>query len=566
MSLKHWPIMGKIALVILILGGCAGLATFISAQMLRGQATEYQGLLKGEARANVALARVSRQIAYMERSIFQAITATTAEGNKTAETNFKNGQEVLRQRFEAAKAALPERAGEFDRLHAKILAGFADKCGQAMRLALDSTDMSAIEQATALMNTVCAPAIQQVALEVVKVVDDTTASVDANIVALEAASGREILVLSGGTAAAILVSLVLAFLISRYGIVQPLALVIGVMGRLEKGELKVEVPGTDRRDEIGRLAGGVEIFRQGLVEAEHMREAARLEEQRAAERLRAERHAIADTFEASMGALATAFTKSSSEVSEAARNLSSTAEETSRQAQAVGHAAEEASTNVETVAASTEEMSASIREIGIQVSNAARIAAAAAEETGRTQSEINELSQSAAKIGEVVDLITNIAGQTNLLALNATIEAARAGEMGKGFAVVAQEVKQLAAQTAKATEEIASKVSEIQQATNRSVDSIDRIVSTISDIRTSSSAIASAVEEQGAATREIAVNTQQAAQGTGTVNHNISGVGRAAEMTGAASTQLMSLSSALAGQAGQLQVEVERVVRNLRAG
>ncbi|GGF88534.1 hypothetical protein GCM10007301_55600 [Azorhizobium oxalatiphilum] len=566
MSFGNWPIIGKIALIIVLLGACAGFGTVIAGIKLREQAASYEGLLTGETRVNLALARVGRQIVAVERSIFQAITARSDAGNRAAQANYQQNLDILGRRFDMAKAAVPARAAEFDSLQARAREVFAGQCFRALQLALEDTVATNVEMANEIMNETCTPAAEKLASDVTRIIDETTTTVDQKISDLKAASERTAWGLVEAMAAAIVIALALAFLISRYGITRPLGRVVGVMEELEKGNLHTDVPGTDRRDEVGRLAQGLEVFRLGLVETERLREQAALDEQRAAQRLKQERLAIADTFEASMGALTAAFTQSSGEVSEAARNLSSTAEETSRQAQAVGHAAEEATTNVETVAAATEEMSASIREIGSQVANAARIASAAAEESARTQSEIIELSDSAAKIGEVVDLITNIAGQTNLLALNATIEAARAGEMGKGFAVVAQEVKALAAQTARATEEIAGKVGEIQKATNRSVESIDRIVSTITEIRTSSSAIAAAIEEQGAATQEIASNTQNAARGTGTVNDNISGVGRAAEMTGAASTQLMTLSSALAGQASQLQVEVDRVINNLRAG
>jgi methyl-accepting chemotaxis protein len=211
-------------------------------------------------------------------------------------------------------------------------------------------------------------------------------------------------------------------------------------------------------------------------------------------------------------------------------------------------------------------MAASIREIANQVTKSTEVSNTAASEAAQTESDVRALSQAATKIGEVVDLINNIAGQTNLLALNATIEAARAGEAGRGFAVVASEVKQLAAQTAHATGEIGAKIAEIQQATERTVGSITRIVATVTDIQTISTIIASAIEEQGAATGEIAANTQRAAHGTEAVSDNITGVGRSAEMTGAASVQLMSLSSTLTDSAGGLQKDVADFIRQVRAG
>jgi methyl-accepting chemotaxis protein len=207
----------------------------------------------------------------------------------------------------------------------------------------------------------------------------------------------------------------------------------------------------------------------------------------------------------------------------------------------------------------------SVREINGQVSRTAEVAHEAASEANQTEAEIRILAQAAQGIGEVVNLINDIASQTNLLALNATIEAARAGEAGKGFAVVASEVKALATQTAQATKDIGDKVSQIQSATERTVVSIEKIVTTISDIRNISTILASAVEQQGAATNEIAGNTAKAADGTQAVTENIFGVGRAAETTGAASTQLMSLSGSLTSQANELQQEVRDFVKQVQS-
>jgi methyl-accepting chemotaxis protein len=228
-------------------------------------------------------------------------------------------------------------------------------------------------------------------------------------------------------------------------------------------------------------------------------------------------------------------------------------------------AAGEAAGNVQTVAAATEEVAVSIREINSQVGTAAQATTGAADEAARTEAEIRELSVAAANVGEVVNLIANIASQTNLLALNATIEAARAGDAGKGFAVVASEVKALATQTARATEEISRKVGEIQGATQRTVDSIVHIVAAIGNVRSISAAIASAVEQQGAATHEIAVNTARAADGTEQVTQTMQEVSRAVSMTGAASTQLMGLSGSLSEQAYDLQREVQNFVKQLSA-
>jgi methyl-accepting chemotaxis protein len=360
--------------------------------------------------------------------------------------------------------------------------------------------------------------------------------------------------------------LIYSLWLSIFAVSRPLDRVAGVVGKIADGAYQTEIPAVSGRDEIANLWRATGKLRDKALEAEQLKAEQEVNDAKAAQELILERNRIADRFQSSMGKLAEDFVSVSKEVASSAENLSATAEETSRQAQAVTGAAEEAALNVEGVASATEEMTGSVQEINSQVTRSAAVALTATEEASRTEAQIRELSAAAAQIGDVVNLISAIAGQTNLLALNATIEAARAGEAGKGFAVVASEVKNLAGQTAKATEEISKKVDEIQAATSATVGSIETIVSTISTIRDLTTAIAGSVEQQGHATSEIANNTQRASVGTHEVTQNIHGVGHAAEQTGAAATQLMQLSSGLQGRASDLEREVEIFVRTLRAG
>jgi methyl-accepting chemotaxis protein len=366
--------------------------------------------------------------------------------------------------------------------------------------------------------------------------------------------------------AAIVISalgILLGLLVSN-AISRPITALSGRMTEMAGGDLATTVPNTAQADEIGDMARTVEQLRLQLDEAEKVRaeHGARAATEKEA---MAHRLDLGTAFVTRMQELAAGFAQSSNEVSDAAKNLSATAEETARQAQSVAAAAEQASSNVQTVASSSEEMATSVREITGQVSHSADVADAASQEAEQSNQRITQLASAAAAIGDVVNLISNIAGQTNLLALNATIEAARAGEAGKGFAVVAAEVKQLATQTERATQDIGAKVTEIQHATDGTVKSMTEIIRTITDIKEIASSIAGAVEEQGAATDEIARNCQQAAVGTQQVTSNIAGVGQAAEMTGAASTQLMQLSNGLSGQAADLRRAVDDFMRDLNA-
>ncbi|MDK9721568.1 MAG: methyl-accepting chemotaxis protein [Rhodospirillales bacterium] len=353
------------------------------------------------------------------------------------------------------------------------------------------------------------------------------------------------------------------FAIAR-GISNPIGSITNVMTKLKDGQRSVEVPYTANHDEVGEMARAVEVFKQNLIKVEAMQvEQERLKHQ-AEEDHKRTLFDMADNFEKSVMGIVSAVSSSATELHSSAQSLSAMAEQTQRQATAVAAASDEASTNVQTVAAAAEELSSSISEIGRQVEESAKVTAGAVDEANRVNKMVQGLAHAASKIGEVVNLITDIASQTNLLALNATIEAARAGDAGKGFAVVANEVKSLANQTAKATDEIASQITSVQNATQTAVQGIEGITNTIGRISEISSAIASAVEEQGAATGEISRNVQQAAAGTNEVSSNISGVTQASTETGHAATQVLEAASELSQQSEHLRADVGRFIAHLK--
>jgi methyl-accepting chemotaxis protein len=365
--------------------------------------------------------------------------------------------------------------------------------------------------------------------------------------------------------AVLMVVLVVSGLVIARSISRPLATITDRMQLLAKGDKSIDVPYAQKRDEIGDLARALDIFKTQAIEMDQMRDEQEAMRAQAEHDKKASMERLASDFESKVGSIIEAVGSGATEMRDTANMMAATAGDTSSQANTVAAASEEASRNVQTVAVATEELTSSISEISRRVAESAATARNAVNEAETTNEKVESLSVAAQKIGEVVELISEIAEQTNLLALNATIEAARAGEAGKGFAVVASEVKSLANQTAKATEEIGTQIAAIQDASNTSVDAIKSISAIIAEIDDNSSGIAAAVEQQGAATQEISRNVQEASSGTQEVSSNIAGVNTAASETGRAAKEVLEAAGQLNQQADTLKLEVAKFLNEVRA-
>jgi methyl-accepting chemotaxis protein len=366
------------------------------------------------------------------------------------------------------------------------------------------------------------------------------------------------------TIAAVVICLLMTWLIGGV-ISNPVVAMTAAMRRLAGGDTATAIPSIGRTDEVGEMASAVQVFKDNMLDSDRLRTEQEAAKQRAEAERRQAMLELADGFESRVGNIVKGVAAASTELQSTAQALAATAEQTMRRSTAVAGASEEATQNVQTVASATEELSASISVISHQVAQASGMIREGVRQANLSNEQVQGLTGASERIGDVLRIISSIAGQTNLLALNATIEAARAGDAGKGFAVVASEVKALANQTAKATEEIAGLIRTIQDATQSSAQLIRGIAETIGRVDDVATTIALAVEQQGSATQEIARNVLQAAQGTQDVSGSIGGVSQAAQETGAAATQMLASASELSKNGETLKTQMDMFLREIRA-
>lgn len=555
-----WKVLFAPAFVILVLIGLGAYAL----QMLRTNQASAEALMSGPVLQAELVADFSSTIWAAQARLYSLMATSASEtdqkkikavATRTSSTLIEVMEKL--KAFDAVKTWEAKTAANLETLRASTT-GYVKQAKTVI-------EMADGEAGTALMLMTSA---ERSFLVIDKLTDEMTEATkdfrDREIARANIKLHEQGFILAVIALAAVLVGGLVSLLVSM-GISQPVVKIAGVIKHIAESNLDVVVPATNRRDEIGIIAKAVQVFKENMVETEKLR-AGQVE---AAKRAEAEKKAtmltLADEFQAAVGNIVDIVSHSATELEVTANTLMKTAQVTQQLSSAVAITSDHASGNVQSVATATEEMSTSVHEIARQTEESRRIASEAVSQVEKTDLRVNELAQAAGRIGEVVKLITAIAAQTNLLALNATIEAARAGAAGKGFAVVAQEVKALASQTAKATEDIGAHISDIQAATKDSVTAIEDIGTTIRKISAIAATIAIQVEEQAVANEEITRNVVQAAQGTAHVAANMTNVSGGAGETETASTQVLNSAQSLSQESTRLKLAVEKFLNTVRA-
>jgi len=581
LKFNNWKINNKIMVIVIIPIMIGAVGSFITYSQMTSLGFEIQGVAERDIPLVNALTEV--EINQLEQAInFEQILRLSGLGSehggnshlKAAEANFekysKLAQEEISTVLEMVKKNLkadhlsdPEKEKlQSVLVQIELIATQHEEYDHTVQKAIEAINNGATDgELSGLLQTIEA---EQVLLidEVTKLLKEVEAFTENALIAAEhheAAAAQNMVIFSILTA---VIGFSIGFFVSRL-ISTPIKAMTSAMNTLSGGHYNIDIPAQGREDEVGEMATSVQVFKENLIKNKELSDSV-AEEQKERVRRAELRDQITASFDKDISSMLESVDKSTNTMEETAQNMSAIAEQTTAQSVTVASASEEASVNVQTVSAASEELAASIVEISRQVSQSTDIAGSAVVEVENTNEKIQGLAEAANKIGEVVALITDIADQTNLLALNATIEAARAGDAGKGFAVVASEVKNLANQTAKATEQISSQISDIQNATQAAVTAIGSIGGTIGQINEITSGIAAAVEEQGAATQEIARNVEQAAQGTSDVSQNIEGVRQAAGETAGASNKVLQVVHELKDESATLSSQVEKFFTDIK--
>ncbi|SDA26689.1 Methyl-accepting chemotaxis protein [Methylobacterium sp. UNC378MF] len=546
-----------IAMISMIVGGCIWYAQSRMTTIDDG----YSQFIVNEAAAVAEARRLNRLMIELNYWVYRIIAETEQSQMQDANKGFEAVLPKVRELLPVFRSHALTFAARIDEQAARIERYLRD-VNEVRRLGTANQN----DQAIALVHSAIDPTFSSMLAEGNTIAEDINAYMQKGSDDLTDQTNATRRTLMTVSALGMLAGLLAAVFIATVGITRPLDRLVKVLERMAQGEIDADIEEAARRDEIGAVGRAVEgikamVARKAAEEAEVKR---RADEAAAAERRRTMIE-LADGFERAVGGIVGMVSSSATELQATAQTMTSSATETASQSTTVAAAAEEAAANVQTVAAAAEELGTSVQEIGRQVLGSASLAQTAVGEADETQHLVQALSQAATRIGDMVGLISNIAGQTNLLALNATIEAARAGEAGRGFAVVAAEVKDLAAQTARATEEISQQIGQIQGVTGQAVSAIDTIAARIREIDAVATTIAAAVEQQGAATQEIVRNVSQAAAGTDEVTSNITGVAKASEETGAAAAQVLGAAGELSRQSEYLGTEVSRFLGTVRA-
>jgi len=561
--LNRLSIRIRVLLAPLVIGlALVGLGLF-AASMLGDNEARIRGVIHGALTHNLTAQDFAEEMDHELAHLYRLITIA---GNETDDEKVTAFGKTLSSELDTHAATLPklEQVLAASGIPEDRISGFREAFAVYVKSAQATIDMATTDAGTALMfmtrtQSKFDAAEEQITAfrEELRATRDTLLS---RIMA-DMAEGRRTFLMT------ILVCLLgagaLAWLIGQR-VAAPIAAMATAVGEIASKHYDTRIPALGQRDELGRMAGALDELRERSIAADRLAEEEARTHAADAARRKGLETAIAG-FEKAASTAVGNVSSAARDMTQSSQTMSELADGVARQASVVANSAEEASVNVQTVATASEQLSNSISEISRQVSNSTQVASRAVADAHQTDARMQTLSEAAQRIGDVLRLISDIAARTNLLALNATVEAARAGEAGRSFAVVASEVKSLATQTAKATEEISAQIGAMQTATNESVDSIRGISGTIAQMSEIATAIAAAVEEQGAATQEIARNIQQAAQGTRHVSTTIAQVQQASGSAGTTAEQLRGGASTLAHQAEELRRQIDTFLSQVRA-